>query len=119
MSWPQKIGAVDVDPPDVARLDRKLDATDAERRRLVGPYQAGIIELPELQRRAADVEHRRRDLAERRDVLTAQRQELTRDNQLRRRVRDFARVLDVIDTFDVDQKQTLLRSTETPSCVSA
>jgi len=47
MSWPQKIGAVDVDPPDVARLDRKLDATDAERRRLVDLYQAGLIELPE------------------------------------------------------------------------
>jgi hypothetical protein len=71
MWWPQKIGAVDVDPPDVARLDCKLDATDAERRRLVDLYQAGLIELPELQRRAADVEHRRRDLAERRDALTA------------------------------------------------
>ena len=35
---------------------------------------------------------------------------LTRDNQLRRRVRDFAsRVLAVIDTLDFDQKQTLLR----------
>ena len=78
MSWPQKIGAVDVDPPDVARLDRKLDAIDAERRRLVVLYQAGLIELPELQRRAADVEHRRRDLAERRDALTAQRDALTR-----------------------------------------
>ena len=95
---------------ELARLDRKLDTTDAERRRLVDLYQAGLIELPELQRRAADVEHRRRDLAERRDALTAQRQELTRDNQLRHRVRDFAsRVLDVIDTLDFDQKQTLLR----------
>ena len=73
MSWPQRSVRLTVGPPDVARLDRKLDATDAERRRLVGLYQAGIIELPELQRRAADVEHRRRDLAERRDVLTAQR----------------------------------------------
>ena len=95
---------------ELARLDRKLDTTDAERRRLIDLYQAGLIELPELQRRAADVEHRRRDLAERRDALTAQRQELTRDNQLRHRVRHFAsRVLDVIDTLDFDQKQTLLR----------
>ena len=69
----QKIGAVD-DPPDVARLDTDFDAIDAERRRLVVLYQAGLIGLPELQRRAADVEHRRRDLAERRDALTAQRQ---------------------------------------------
>jgi site-specific DNA recombinase len=95
---------------ELARLDRKLDATDAERRRLIDLYQAGLLELPELQRRAADVEHRRRDLAERRDALTAQRQQLTRDNQLRHRVRHFAsRVLDVIDTLDFDQKQTLLR----------
>src|SRR4051794_2176250 len=95
---------------ELARLARKLDATDAERRRLVDLYQAGLVELPELQRRAADVEHRRRDLAERRDALIAQRDELTRDNQLRRRVRDFAsRVLDVIDTLDFAQKQALLR----------
>ena len=47
---------------------------------------------------------------ERRDALTTQRQELTRDNQLRRRVGDFARrVLAVIDTLDFDQRQTLLR----------
>ena len=94
----------------LARLDRKLDATDAERRRLVDLYQAGLIELPDLQRRAADVEHRRHDLEQRRDALTTQRQQLTRDNQLRHRVRHFtSRVLDVIDTLDFDQKQTLLR----------
>jgi hypothetical protein len=85
---------------------RKLEATTAERRRLIDLYQAGLLELPELQRRAAEVEHRRRDLDQRRDALNTQRQELTRDNQLRRRVRDFAtRVLDVIDTLDFDQKQ--------------
>ena len=72
---------------ELARLDRKLDATDAERRRLIDLYQAGLLELPDLQRRAADVEHRRRDLEQRRDALTAQRQQLTRDNQLRHRVR--------------------------------
>ena len=95
---------------ELARLDRKLDAADAERRRLIDLYQAGLLELPELQRRATEVEHRRHDLALRRDALTTQRQELTRDNQLRRRVRDFAtRVLAVIDTLDFDQKQTLLR----------
>jgi site-specific DNA recombinase len=95
---------------ELTRLDRKLAATDAERRRLVDLYQAGLIELPELQRRAADVEHRRRDLTERRDALITQRDALTRDNQLRHRVRDFAsRVLDVIDTLDFAQKQTLLR----------
>ena len=59
---------------ELARLDRKIDAADAERRRLVDLYQAGLVELPELQRRAAEVEHRRRDLTERRDALTTQRQ---------------------------------------------
>ena len=95
---------------ELARLDRKLDATDAERRRLLDAYQAGLLELPELHRRAADIQQRRRDLEQRRDALTAQRQQLTRDNQLRHRVRHFAsRVLAVIDTLDFDQKQTLLR----------
>jgi hypothetical protein len=95
---------------ELARLDRKLDAVDAERRRLIDLYQAGLIELPDLQRRAADVEHRRHDLEQRRDALTTQRQQLTRDNQLRHRVRHFtSRVLAVIDTLDFDQKQALLR----------
>ena len=47
---------------ELARLDRKIDAADAERRRLVDLYQAGLIELPELQHRAADVTARDRDL---------------------------------------------------------
>ena len=95
---------------ELARLDRKIDATDAERRRLIDAYQAGLLELPDLHRRAADIQQRRRDLEQRRDALTAQRQQLTRDNQLRHRVRHFAsRVLAVIDTLDFDQKQTLLR----------
>jgi site-specific DNA recombinase len=62
---------------ELARLGRKLDAVDAERRRLIDAYQAGLLELPELQRRATQVEHRRRDLDQRGDALTAQRQQLT------------------------------------------
>jgi site-specific DNA recombinase len=95
---------------ELTRLDRKLEAADGERRRLADLYQAGLLDLPETQRRANDVEHRRNDLTRRRDTLTAQRHELARDNQLRRRVGDFAgRVLAVIDTLDFDQKQTLIR----------
>ena len=45
---------------ELARLGRKLDAVDAERRRLIDVYQAGLIDLTELQRRATQVEHRRR-----------------------------------------------------------
>ena len=40
---------------ELARLDRKIDATTAERRRLVDLYQAGLSEQPELQRRATEV----------------------------------------------------------------
>jgi hypothetical protein len=95
---------------ELGRLDRKLTAIDGERRRLVDLYQAGLVELPEMQRRAADAAHRRRDLEQRRKALIAERHELARGNQLRKRVRDFAtRVLAVIDTLDFDQKQTLLR----------
>lgn len=36
----------------LARLTRKLERTTEERKRLVDLYQAGLLELPELQRRA-------------------------------------------------------------------
>jgi hypothetical protein len=95
---------------ELGRLDRKLTAIDGERRRLVDLYQAGLLELPEMQRRAGDATHRRRDIERRREALTTQRHELARGNQLRQRVRDFAtRVLAVIDTLNFDQKQALLR----------
>ena len=90
---------------ELARLERKLEAVEAGRRRLLDLYQASLVELPELQRRATEVERRRHDLDHRRGALTTQRQELIRDNQLRRRVRDFAtRVLAVIDTLDLDTR---------------
>jgi site-specific DNA recombinase len=95
---------------ELDRLDRKIDATQGERRRLVDLYQAGLLELPELQRRAADVDARSRDLVKRRQALTEEREQLARDNQLRRRVRGFAEhVLAIIDRLDFDQKQNLLR----------
>ena len=40
---------------ELARLDRKIDAADTERRRLIDLYQGGFIELPEMQRRATEV----------------------------------------------------------------
>ena len=39
---------------ELARLDRKITAADDERRRLADLYQAGLLALPEVQRRAAD-----------------------------------------------------------------
>ena len=95
---------------ELARLDRKIDAADAERRRLVDLYQAGLIELPELQRRATEIAARRKELQHKRTSLADERTALARDNQLRRRVHDFAaRIHAVIDNLDDTQKQQLLR----------
>ena len=95
---------------ELARLDRRIDAADAERRRLIDLYQGGFIELPEMQRRATEVSSRRKELQHKRTNLAHERTALTRDNQLRRRVHDFAaRIHAVIDTLDDTQKQQLLR----------
>jgi site-specific DNA recombinase len=95
---------------ELNRLDRRLNDVGAERRRLVDLYQAGLIDLPEMQRRAVDIEHRRQDLEQRHDDLTAQRRDLAHDNQLRHRVRNFAQgIVAVIDDLDFEHKQALLR----------
>jgi site-specific DNA recombinase len=95
---------------ELARLDRKLDATDAERRRLIDLYQGGFIDLPEMQRRATEVTARRNELQHKRTRLADERATLARDNQLRSRVHDFAtRIHAIIDTLDDTQKQQLLR----------
>ena len=54
---------------ELARLDRKIDAADAERRRLIDLYQGGFIELPEMQRRATEVAARRKELQHKRTSL--------------------------------------------------
>jgi site-specific DNA recombinase len=95
---------------ELARLDRRLHAIDAERRRLVDLYQTALIDLPDLQRRATDTDTRRRDLQQHRDALTSQRENLAHDNQIRNRVAEFGhRVLTVIDQLTFDQRQQLLR----------
>jgi hypothetical protein len=95
---------------ELARLDRKIDAADTERRRLIDLYQGGFIELPGMQRRATEVSSRRKELQHKRTSLAHDRTELACDNQLRRRVHDFAaRIHAVIDTLDNTQKQQLLR----------
>jgi hypothetical protein len=84
---------------ELARLDRKIEAADTERRRLIDLYQGGFIELPEMQRRATEVSSRRKELQHKRTSLADERTALARDNQLRRRVHDFAaRIHVVIDT---------------------
>lgn len=81
-----------------------------ERRRLVDLYQAGLIELIELQRRAKDIDVRHAGVVTERDWLAAQRAELASDNLLRQRVSYFARrTLAALDARDFDQRQKLLR----------
>jgi site-specific DNA recombinase len=95
---------------ELARLDRKIDAAEAERRRLVDLYQAGLIDLTELQRRAAEIAARHRELQTKRTHLADERTTLAHGNQLRRRVHDFAdRIRGTIDQLDPAQKQQLLR----------
>ena len=95
---------------ELTRLNRKLDAAAAERRRLVDLYQAGLLDLAELQRRVSEVTARQHELDAKRSTLTEQRAALTRGNLLRTRVHDFAgQVRAVIDRLDARQRQHLMR----------
>jgi site-specific DNA recombinase len=94
----------------LARLDRRADAAEAERRRLVDLYQAGMVELVELQRRAKELDGRRRTIAEQRQMLTEQRDALAKDNRLRRRIGAFAEtVVAALDGLSFTDRQKLLR----------
>jgi site-specific DNA recombinase len=95
---------------ELARLDRKLDAARGEHRRLIDLYQAGLIDMPELQRRAAAITARQHELEHKRASLAGQRADLARGNRLRRNVEGFAaRVAAIIDQLDPAQQQKLLR----------
>ncbi|MGH9082758.1 MAG: recombinase family protein, partial [Acidimicrobiales bacterium] len=95
---------------ELARLDRKLEANRAERRRLADLYQAGLLELTEVQRRARDVDARNTALSEQQAALVLQRNQLATDNRLRHHVSDFAqRAAAGIDKLSFEQRQQLLR----------
>ena len=95
---------------ELARLDRKLEAARGEHRRLIDLYQAGLIDMPELQRRAAAITARQRELQDKRASLAAERADLARGNRLRQAVEGFAaRIAAVIDQLDPAQQQKLLR----------
>ncbi|HYB16775.1 MAG TPA: zinc ribbon domain-containing protein [Streptosporangiaceae bacterium] len=95
---------------ELARLDRRLQAARGEHNRLIDLYQAGLIGMPELQRRAAAITARQRDTEHKRASLATQRADLTRGNRLRHGVQHFAgRVRAVIDQLDHTQRQALLR----------
>jgi site-specific DNA recombinase len=94
----------------LARLDRRAQAAQAERRRLADLYQAGVIEADELARRAAELESRRRHLDDERQALIAQRAKLTAHNRLNERIEAFAaRALAGLDRLDFTGRQQLLR----------
>ena len=75
---------------ELARLDRKLEAARAEHNRLIDLYQAGLIDMPELHRRAAAITARQRELEHKRTSLAAERADLARGNRLRHGVEHFA-----------------------------
>ncbi|MGH9157934.1 MAG: recombinase family protein, partial [Acidimicrobiales bacterium] len=94
----------------LAHLERKVELAQAERRRLADLYQAGLLEMVEVQRRVKDIDARHRQLSTQRDNLIAERQELVADNNLRRRVGDFAqRVVAAFDDLDFAGRQRLVR----------
>jgi site-specific DNA recombinase len=92
------------------RVDRRIDNVAAERRRLVDLYQAGLVDLVEIQRRAGEAEARQQQLVDQRQALAGQQASLLADNRLRQRISAFAQqVTAAIDDLDFDQRQRLLR----------
>src|ERR1019366_6050704 len=72
-----------------AQLDRPdtlLQSSERERPRLLAAYQAGLLELDDLTRRAAAITARRDQLAQEKDTLTRRSAELATENRLRRRL---------------------------------
>jgi site-specific DNA recombinase len=69
------------DEREKERLERKLQALDAEVQRLIDAYQASVIDLPELQTRRQRVEDHGTALRARLREINAQRE--SREHQLR------------------------------------
>ena len=94
----------------LARMDRRLEEAEAERRRLADLYQAGVIDQAELTRRAGELEARRNRLGRERQTLADQHAELSQHNRLAQRIEDFAeRALASLSTLDFAERQRLLR----------
>src|SRR6266853_6722029 len=92
------------------RLERRLQGTETERRRLVDLYQMQAIELAEFQARHQEGTSRHRQFEHEREALLAQHQELAVNNRLSRKVESFARqIRQGIDALDFEQRQKLVR----------
>ena len=94
----------------LAKLQRKSEAANAEKRRLVDLYQAALIDRDELLRRTKEIQDRKQNVEQQRDALIAQRKELAQQNALRERIIGFSVTVGAsIDHLDFDQRQKLLR----------
>ena len=104
------LAADEADVRERARLERKLGALDREVQRLIDAYQAGVIELPELQeRRQRSAEHSR-FLRERLDDLHRQQAAREQEQQVLTGLEEFCtsvRAALVAPSFAV--KQQVLR----------
>jgi site-specific DNA recombinase len=94
----------------LARLERRLQHAEGERRRIADLYQMQAIELSEFQTRHQDVISRHRQLELERETILAHRQDLAVNKRLTRKVEAFARrVRAGIDALDFEQRQKLVR----------
>jgi len=92
------------------RLDRRLQQTEGEQRRVADLYQMQAINLADFQTRHHEVVGRHQQLEREREMLLAGRHELAAHNRLSRKVNAFAqRVRHGIDTLDFEQRQKLVR----------
>jgi site-specific DNA recombinase len=92
------------------RLDRRIEQTATERRRLADLYQAGVIDNTDMARRAGELDVRARGVERERDALVAQRAQLAQHNHLNQRIADFAQqALVGLHTLDFEGRQQLLR----------
>jgi site-specific DNA recombinase len=92
------------------RLERRLQGTETERRRLVDLYQMQAIELAEFQARHQEVLSRHRQFEQEREALLARHHELAINNRLAHKVDSFARrIREGIDALDFEQRQKLVR----------
>jgi site-specific DNA recombinase len=92
------------------RLDRRLQQTEGERRRIVDLYQMQAIARAEFQARHREVVERHRLLQQEREALVTERKALAVNHRLARRIDTFAeRVRHGMDALDFEQRQRLVR----------
>jgi site-specific DNA recombinase len=92
------------------RLDRRLQQTEGERRRVVDLYQMQAIERSEFQTRHREVVERHRQLQQEREALVTERKALALNHRLAHRIDTFAeRVRHGMDALDFEQRQRLMR----------